>query len=180
MHDEDALLSPISGRFAFAEDEGFRVVFRRVDGLAATALAWFLAAVVVGVTLHSLLGDPGTNGIAWMIAGLVDFAALYVIFTVRRMLSTGGISVDGAERRIFLPAGAELVFERLHFVTVRPASGGSELVVFHDGGTLDFGVRPEEETARAAEMVARVAEIPLLSWEEAQLAAAEATGARAP
>ena len=171
-HPDELLLPPLRGRFAFAEDEGFRVTFRRADGAGATALAWALALAVVGVTLRSLLGDPDTNGIAWMIGGLVDFAALYVIFTVRRMVSTGGISVDGAERRIFLPAGAEMVFERLHCVTGRPAARGAELAVVHDTGTLDFGVRPEDETRRAAELVARVTELPLVPWETARAEAA--------
>lgn len=173
MNADEHLLPPLRGRFAFDADEGFRVVFRRADRGSANALAWGATLLVVGATLASLLADEGAGAIAWMIAGLVDFAAIYVIFALRAGLSKGGVSVDGAERRVFLPEGAELAFERLRCVSVRQAGAGrAELVLVHDAGALAFGPRPADEVEQAAPAVARVAEIPLVPWEAAGAAIA--------
>jgi len=171
-HDDD--LFELRGRFAFAEDEGFRVVFRRADGALAAALAWGASLAVVAATVALLLQEPAFNAIAWMIGGLIDFAALWVIHALRRGLAKGGVSVDGAERRIFLPEGAELVFERLTHLSVRPAGAEAELVVFFDGGALRFGERPAAEVERAAQAVERVAEIPRVPWQESAAAPAAA------
>jgi hypothetical protein len=167
MQDDDQLLPPLRGRFAYAEDEGFRVIFRRADGALPSAIAWTATAVVLAITAASLLQEPEFNGIAWMIGGLIDFAAIYVIHALRSGLSRGGLTVDGSERRIFLPEGAEVVFERLLHISVRPAGDGAELVIFHDTGELRFGVRPAAEVEVAAQAVARVGEIPRVSWTEA-------------
>ncbi len=171
MHEEIELIKPLRGRFAYAEDEGFRVVFRRADGALASGLAWGGTALVLAITVATLLQEDA-NGIAWMIGGLIDFAAIYAMHAVRVGLSRGGISVDGAERRIFLPEGAELVFERLHAVSVRPAGAEAELVIAHDGGELRFGLRPAAEVEVAAQAVARVAEVPRVPWSEGLAASA--------
>ena len=170
-HDDEILLQ-LRGRFAFVEDEGFRVVFRRADGALARALAWGASVAVVAITVALLLQEAEFNRIAWMIGGLIDFAALWVIHALHRGLSKGGLSVDGAERRIFLPEGAELVFERLTHLAVRPAGASAELVIFFDGGALPFGDRPAAEVEKAARAVARVAEIPLVPWQEGAAALA--------
>lgn len=164
MPDDIELIAPLRGRFAFAEDEGFRVVFRRADGAPAAVLAWTATAVVLAATVATLLQEPAFDGLAWMIAGIVDFALVYAIHAVRLGLAKGGISVDGAERRVFLPEGAELVFERLRCVSVRQAGARAELVLVHEGGELRFGERPAAEVEASAQAVARVAEVPLVPW----------------
>lgn len=166
MQDEIELIRPPRGRFAFADDEGFRVVFRRADGTRAAVLAWVATALVAGITLATLLQEPAFNAIAWMIAGLVDFAAIYAIHAVRKGLAKGGIDVDGAERRVFLPQGAELGFDHLRCVSVRPAGAQAELVLVHAGGEIRFGTRPAAEVEVAAQAVARVAEVPRVPWAE--------------
>lgn len=178
VEEEIELIQVPRGRFALVEDEGFRVVFRRADVGAANAAALGAAALVVGLTLLALLREPEFNALAWMIAGLCDFAALYVIHALRTGLATGGISVDGAERRVFLPRGAELAFERLRHVAIEPHGAEAELVLFHDGGAIRFGRRPAAEVAVAARAVARVAEVPLLPWGEATAASGSARPGR--
>ncbi|WP_373045499.1 hypothetical protein [Vulgatibacter sp.] len=172
---EHELLRPLRGRFALAEDEGFRVVFRRADGALAAGLAWAATALVLGITLATLLQEGASNPVAWMIAGLVDFTLIYVAHALRRGLSRGGISVDGSERRIFLPEGAEIVFERLRCVSVRPAGARAELVVVHDTGVFGFGERPAAEVEVAAQAVARVTELARVPWADAGAAAVQGT-----
>lgn len=162
--DVDAALLPSSfGRFAFAEDEGFRVVFRRADGTPALVAFWLATLAVLGVTLAALLREPEFNGLAWGIAGLIDFTAIYVFHALRKGASRGGLIVDGAERRVFLPQGAELTFERLRCVGVRALGERAELVLVHDAGEIAFGPRPAAEVELAATAVSRVAEVPLVA-----------------
>jgi hypothetical protein len=149
------------GRFAFVADEGYRVVFRRADGALAWALFWVGTALTLGITWAVLQQEPAFSWRPWGIAGLVDFAIIYTLFAMRRGLSRGGLIVDGSERRVFLPEGAELRFEHLRAVEVEPRGGRAELTLVLDEGTIPFGPRPAAEVAQAAEALARVGEIPL-------------------
>lgn len=148
------------GQFALALDDGFRVVFRRADGTGPLAAFWIASALVVAITLAALLGEPEFSPVAWGIAGLMDFAAIYVFHALRKGLSRGGLIVDGAERRVFLPQGAEMSFDDLREVVVVVDGAKGELILVHGTGAIAFGPRPLEEVRTAAAAVARVGEIP--------------------
>lgn len=148
------------GHFALALDDGFRVVFRRADGALPLAAFFIASAIVVAITLSALLDEPEFSPVAWGLAGLMDFAAIYVFHALRKGLSRGGLIIDGAEKRIFLPQGAEMTFDGLREVVVTVDGNRGELHLVHDGGSIAFGPRPLAEVRTAAAAVARVGEIP--------------------
>lgn len=148
------------GQFALALDDGFRVVFRRADGTGPLAAFWIASALVVAITLSALLQEPEFSPVAWGLAALMDFAAIYVFHALRKGLSKGGLIVDGAERRVFLPQGAEMSFDDLREVVVVLDGAKGELILVHGTGAIAFGPRPLDEVRIAAAAVARVGEIP--------------------
>ncbi len=148
------------GRYAFAADDGFRVVFRPTNRGRGFALFALASLVIIGFTLRLLLREPRFDPLAWGIAGLLDFAAIFSLHIVRRALATGRLIVDGAEARIFLSGGAEVRFDRLRSLHVVRQGAIAHLCLLHEEGMIRVGPRPVDEIERAAAAVSRIVGLP--------------------
>jgi hypothetical protein len=145
----------LPGRWALALDEGFRLVFRRVDRGRGFALFAVGSLGVLGGTLALLLPEPFQLR-AWVVAGCLDAVLIGVLAGAGRMLETGPFIVDASEKRFFLPGGSDLEFRALRAIRIQRAGPVAELSLLLDTFELRLGRRPVAEVERAAAAVARL------------------------
>jgi hypothetical protein len=146
----------LQGRFYFQVDEGFQVVFRSQRG-RWIHLAFPLASLAVVVAIFVLvLREGAPTALTWLVASLFALAAIVVLYLLRNAWDPGPVVVDGSMRRITLPRGAEVPFERVRGVATE-VGGTRPLVRIHlEDGELLLWQRRQEDARRAGEAVARL------------------------
>lgn len=125
-------------------------------------LAFPLASLTVLVTIFVLVLREGSpTALTWLVASLFGLAAIVVLFLLRNAWDPGPVVVDGSMRRITLPRGVEIPFERIEAVRCEGAGARPSIRIHLDDGELLLWQRRPEDARRAGEAVARLVGLPL-------------------